>query len=424
MNNDKNQFHSLTLNRYPKPSDPSLKAWSAADEYVLENIGQNIDQNVSTETIRTLIVNDQFGAICCTLNHKHTTLWTDSLLSKISIQRNINRNSLDVSPRFINQTDSCFLINEQFDLVIIRVPKHNSLLTFQLECIAQHIHPQTRIVGVGMTKDIHKSNLKIFESILGETKTSLAKKKARLIFPQLTSSFFKTDTIKNIPATDQSPHRDILRSNSKTYEIKEPSIKVFGLPGVFSRDNLDIGSRVLLEYLPKTLPNKSLIDLGCGTGILGTIAAMQNPSLRVTFTDESFLGVESARETFTHNFNNKKETAEQTNDSEFSLSAEENASKYGKAFFKVTDVLDGLPDNSYDYILCNPPFHQQNVQTLTIANQMFREGARKLNPQGQMWIVANRHLQYKTSLKKVFNKVSIVSNHKRFIVLLASNPKR
>lgn len=415
-----NQFRGLILNRYPKPSDPSLKAWNAADEYLLSEI----EQDITTETLRTLIVNDQFGAICCAINSKNTTIWTDSLLSKISIERNITKNNLDISPRFINQTDNSFFTNELFDLVIIRVPKHNSLLTFQLQCIARHIHPKTRIVGAGMTKEIHKSNLKIFESALGETKTSLAKKKARLIFPQFVHSTSKAYGNKSIDTSEQSMHRDILDSNTKNFEIQEPPTRVFGLPGVFSRDSLDIGSRVLLEYLPKTDPNKSLIDLGCGTGVLGTIAAIHNPSLRVTFTDESFLAIESARETFTHNFNGKNKTSEPMNNQANELATEKQVCESSNATFKVTDILDGLPDNSYDYILCNPPFHQQNVQTLTIANQMFKEGSRKLNPQGQMWIVANRHLQYKASLKKVFHKVSIISNHKQFIVWLARNPKR
>ena len=44
------------------------------------------------------------------------------------------------------------------------------------------MHAGTVVVGTGMVKEIHTSTLNLFERILGPTKTSLAEKKARLIF--------------------------------------------------------------------------------------------------------------------------------------------------------------------------------------------------------------------------------------------------
>lgn len=71
---------------------------------------------------------------------------------------------------------------ERIDLLIVRVPKSLALLEDQLHRLAPAVHAGTVVVGTGMVKEIHTSTLKLFEQIIGDTKTSLAVKKARLIF--------------------------------------------------------------------------------------------------------------------------------------------------------------------------------------------------------------------------------------------------
>jgi 16S rRNA (guanine1207-N2)-methyltransferase len=408
-------FRDIQLSRYPTSNDPSLKAWNAADEYLLDAIAELPDKTYQN----LLILNDQFGALSCLTECKSTTLWTDSFLSQISIQRNLEANQISQNLKLINQTQDYLLPDELFDLVIIRIPKHNSLLKFQLESLSSHLTPESIIIAAGMTKEIHKSNLQIFESVIGATTTSLAKKKARLIYST-------PDPIKIVQHSkikqddDNNPNvYGRLKANSKIFHTSKPNLKVWGLPGVFSRENLDIGSRVLLDFLPKTNKHSRLIDLGCGTGVLGTVAAVQNSSLQVTFTDESYLAVESAKQTYMQNTH-----SECLPPAEILTSiADDLSSQEVEPSFIVTDVLDGLPNNHYHYILCNPPFHQQNVQTLSIANKMFRESSRKLTIEGELRVVANRHLKYRPTLNRYFSKVEIISNHPKFIVWVASKPK-
>ncbi len=371
------------LQRFPITKDKTLKAWNAADEHLLEWI----NENPLKQDDKSLIINDQFGALSCSLSEFQPTYWTDSYLSKTAIQNNLNANSLNQKLQHINQCEQQLAGGIKFDWVIIRIPKHNSLLSFQLKSLLPFIHRDTVILSAGMSKDIHKSNLKLFESIIGKTTTSLAKKKARLIFS-------KFDHL-----TTQSLNQNLLIDSACQFQIKQSGLNVIGLPGVFSRDSLDIGSNVLLQYMPETKASQKLLDLGCGTGVLGTIAAKQNPKLEVTFTDESWLAVESAKMTF------------QENISQIPLT-------------KVTDVLDGLTNNHYDHILCNPPFHQQNVQTLSIANRMFKESSKKLKNSGELRIVANRHLKYKPMLNQYFSQVQVISKDPKFVVWLAKKPKR
>ena len=381
-------INQLNLSRYPETGDASLRAWNAADEYLFECLREHNFH----KTDKILIINDQFGALTCGLINYDPYYWTDSLLSRTAIQRNLGSkansrfNSSECKATHVDQCENFIPEDLKFDLVIIRIPKHNSLLDFQLKSILPHIKQTTKIISAGMTKDIHKSNLKLFESIIGTTKTSLAMKKARLIFTNLDKK------------PSYNSHQEIVDSCLAIYKIPEIEITSIGFSGVFSRDSLDIGSRVLLQYMPETKPQQKLIDLGCGTGVLGTFAAKQNQELDVTFTDESWLAVASAIKTF-------------------------HANIADDASFSVTNVLDGLTDNHYDHILCNPPFHQQNVQTLAIANKMFKDSASKLNSNGELRVVANRHLQYRHSLQKYFSTVEIISKDPKFNVWLAKNPK-
>jgi 16S rRNA G1207 methylase RsmC len=54
--------------------------------------------------------------------------------------------------------------------------------------------------------------------------------------------------------------------------------------GVFSHKRVDSGTRLLVESM--TLPEKGrILDLGCGYGVVGIVAARLNPALEVWMTD-------------------------------------------------------------------------------------------------------------------------------------------
>ena len=63
---------------------------------------------------------------------------------------------------------------ERVDLLLVRVPKSLALLEDQLHPLAPAVHPGTVVVGTGMVTEIHTSTLRLFERILGPTRTSLA----------------------------------------------------------------------------------------------------------------------------------------------------------------------------------------------------------------------------------------------------------
>jgi 16S rRNA (guanine1207-N2)-methyltransferase len=348
------------------PRSP-LRAWDAADEYILHHVPDG-DQ-------KTLIVNDSFGALAVALADRDIRSISDSLLAMRAAESNLASNS-----RTADLVTSVEPVGGPFDLVVIKVPRTLGLLEEQLHTIRTTCHPQTVVVGAGMARHIHTSTLELFDRIIGSTTTSLAKKKARLIHAR-----FDPDLD---PGPNPWPKR-VLFDNS--YDVV-----VHG--GVFGGIKLDIGTRTLLTNLPS--PGTDLdrpldvVDLGCGNGIVGTTIA-GTMAVQLTLVDESYLAVASAVETFSTN--HPERTAAPL----------------------VDDCGESIPDASIDLVLNNPPFHLSDHLADTTAWKMFTQARRILRPAGELRIVGNRHLGYHTKLKRLFGNCEVVTSTPKFVVLSA-----
>jgi 16S rRNA (guanine1207-N2)-methyltransferase/23S rRNA (guanine1835-N2)-methyltransferase len=263
---------------------------------------------------------------------------------------------------------------------LLKIPKTTALLEQQLIDLQSVVSANTLVIAAGKANAIQKSTLALFEKYLGPTTTSLAKKKSRLVFCQ-------PDTTKH----HKSPFPTVWHTESPRFEISN-------FANVFARQQLDIGARLLLQHLPNA-HNKTVIDLGCGNGVLGLHVLHQYPTAKVMFVDESHMAVASAKQNI------------QTNMPE----------KLDQCTFLVNNCLDDFEQlsatNSVDMILCNPPFHQQNAITDHIALQMFTDAKRVLKRNGELHVVGNRHLDYPVKLKRIFGGYSVLASDRKFSIL-------
>ncbi|MDD5411241.1 MAG: methyltransferase, partial [Methylobacter sp.] len=180
------------------------------------------------------------------------------------------------------------------------------------------------------------------------------------------------------------------------YQLEGTSYLICNHANVFSRDSLDIGTRFFLQHLPGRQDACDIIDLGCGNGLVGLIAAERNPAATVHFVDESFMAVASAKDNFHRAFGQQRE-----------------------ATFQVGDGLTDFESASADMILCNPPFHQQNTVGDQIADSMFKQSRRVLRKDGELRVIGNRHLPYHLSLDRLFGAHSVVAANSKFVILKA-----
>ncbi|WP_421245600.1 methyltransferase [Aeromonas sanarellii] len=363
----------LTLYRYPRQNQDPLQAWDAADEYLINELAES--QQAPDGPV--IIMNDGFGALAAFLHAHAPVCVTDSHVSERATLANLTENGLD--PDAIRLQDALAPLPGAPALVVIKVSKYQALLEQQLLALRQVVTPATRILAAGKAKDIHTSTLKLFEKYLGETRTSLAWKKARLIHCT--------------PAAERPP---LPNPFPTVWPLEGSGMLIHNHANVFSRTSLDIGARFMLDNLPIHSARR-VIDLGCGNGVLGLSLLARDSEAEVTFIDESYMAVASARLNVEHNL----------------------PDALPRAHFLVNNCLDGVPVGSADRILCNPPFHQLQAITDHISWQMFTDAHRVLPQGGELWIVGNRHLDYHNKLKRLFGNAQVVASNSKFVILKA-----
>lgn len=368
---------TLVLHRHPRNKQETLQAWDSADEYLINYFNDNQLEKQLTDDGQMLLINDGFGALSCFFQAFKRTVISDSYLSINSIKLNMQRNHCAEDNILLQ--DSLQEFPKNVKVVLIKIPKTLSYLEYLLQQLREVISEDTIIVAAGKVKMIHSSTLQLFEKYIGTTKTSLAKKKSRLIF----STFEHQDV----------PEKEI----PLTWEIDKQGWKIHNHANVFSRNHLDIGGRFLMDNLPGGDFSK-VVDLGCGNGIVGMAASEAYPKAQITFIDESYMAIDSAR------INVMKNLPEEQSE---------------HARFVVNNGLVGFKSGIYDLVLCNPPFHQQQTITDHIAWSMFNDARFCLVEGGELVIVGNRHLDYQDKLERIFGNCELVTENKKFVVLRA-----
>lgn len=364
-------FANLQLERFPSHPNSPLQAFDAADEYLLEHLAE---QGLSSDS-RILILNDSFGALACSLAQEaKVTSSGDSYLAFKALQHNLKSNQISQSVNFIKSSE---IFNQEYDFILIRIPKILALLEEQLIKLKSSIKPTSQIIASGMIKHLPRAAGDLLEKYIGPVQASLAQKKSRLLFctPQARATF-------------ASPY-------PTRYTLKNPPFTLLNHAGVFCREGLDIGTQAFLPHLPQGQEALKVADLGCGNGVIGLTFAYHNPQAQLYFVDESFMAVQSAQDNWQTHFPSR--------------SAEINAA----------DGLADITPDSLDIILCNPPFHQQQVIGDFLAKSMFKQAQIALKSGGELWIVGNRHLGYHQILKRYFAKVDLISSNAKFVILKA-----
>ncbi|MFA5679202.1 MAG: methyltransferase [Pseudomonas sp.] len=367
-------FGTLELDRYPPTRNPTLLPVDAADLYLL----QSLADNAPDQQTPILVVNDHFGALACALalGGYQVISWGDSWLAERAMRLNAQHNDLQAGQiRFVNSQQRP---EGPVARVLLRVPKSLSLLQDQLSRLRPLLTEDALVVAGAMIKHLPPSAGDLLARHIGGYQASLGWKKARLLTARMDPGL--------PPATVSLTTR---------YALGETGVELSNLPGVFSRERLDVGTRVMLPCIPQGRDAQRVVDLGCGNGALGIQAALLNPQAQLSFVDESWAAVASAEANFA-------------------------AACPGRtAEFIVGDGLLDSPADSADLVLCNPPFHQQQVIGDEIAMRLFQQSRRALAEGGELWVVGNRHLGYHVKLRKFFARVEQVGGNSKFVVLRA-----
>jgi 16S rRNA (guanine1207-N2)-methyltransferase len=157
-----------------------------------------------------------------------------------------------------------------------------------------------------------------------------------------------------------------------------PGLGLWSQPGVFSWDRLDAGTARLAAALPPLSGRGA--DLGCGIGVLGR-SVLESPAVEaLAMIDIDRRAVDAARR-----------------------NVADARARFVHADARATP-LEGL-----DFVVMNPPFHEQGREATALGVAFIQAAARALRKGGACWMVANATLPYEAPLESAFRRTALVS---------------
>lgn len=190
----------------------------------------------------------------------------------------------------------------------------------------------------------------------------------------------------------QSPKVD---SDPKTwqYTLKGNTFTFTTDNGVFSKHEVDYGSRVLIDAFQ--VPNRegSILDLGCGYGPISLALAASYPARHIVGVDINERAIALA------DYNRQQ-------------------NKLTNITFKQSDQFTTIKEDRFAAILTNPPIRAGKE----VVHGMFEEAREALLPEGELWAVIQKKQgapSAKKKLEELFGQVDVVLKDKGYYILQA-----
>ncbi|MEK3888988.1 class I SAM-dependent methyltransferase [Bacillus sp. FSL K6-3431] len=177
-------------------------------------------------------------------------------------------------------------------------------------------------------------------------------------------------------------------------ELRDHTFRFKTDQGVFSKKEVDFGSRFLIEKFEMPKVEGPLLDLGCGYGPIGLSLAKGFPSRELHLVDVNERALALARDNAV-------------------LNAIENIEVY------ESDRFDGIDVKEFAAILTNPPIRAGKQVVHDILEQSFQY----LIPGGELWVVIQKKQgapSAQAKLEEIFGRVEIVAKRKGYYILKTS----
>lgn len=177
--------------------------------------------------------------------------------------------------------------------------------------------------------------------------------------------------------------------------VRGVSLEFVTAPGVFSGRDIDRGSLILAELMDVP-DNGAVLDLGCGYGFLGILAAKLKPSSTIFMSDINKLAVKLA-----------------------SINIKLN--NVSNATVKQGDLFKPFGSTMFDSIITNPPYSAG----MRVIERFVTESARYLTHHGSLQLVAPSRIKERIILliMRSYEDVAEVGGTGAYKVIKATKPK-
>ncbi|MCC7354694.1 MAG: class I SAM-dependent methyltransferase [Anaerolineae bacterium] len=266
-------------------------------------------------------------------------------------------------------------LDKPHDLAVVFLPKSRVLAEMTLALVAAALRPGAQVFLVGENGAGIRSSRAVLERSVGPVRYSDAARHC-VLFRATRDTGSASFNLDDWAA-------------GYTVEMREWTLRVISLPGVFSHGHLDEGTRLLLETLDSP-PLARTLDFGCGAGIIGATIKKMQPTAIVEMIDTSALALEATRRTLIAN----------------GLPSE------GISPSEVFSNAQGI----YKQIVSNPPFHTGVRTDYGAVTAFLKEAAQHLEGGGTLRMVANRFLRYQPLIEAWVGRCRVVAENRLYRV--------
>ncbi|MBS4216574.1 class I SAM-dependent methyltransferase [Neobacillus rhizophilus] len=163
--------------------------------------------------------------------------------------------------------------------------------------------------------------------------------------------------------------------------------------GVFSKREVDFGSRLLIESFTIPEINGPILDVGCGYGPIGLSIAKANPDRIIHMVDVNERALELAGENALLN-------------------------KIQNVKIYESDRLLSVKEDSFSAILTNPPI-RAGKKTV---HDIFEQAYERLAVEGELWVVIQKKQGAPSAMEKMkelFSNAEVIDKSKGYFIIRA-----
>lgn len=333
----------------------------------------------------------QLGVLLARRTRREVVLASDHGVAVEAARRTLLLNGLpkdDLSKRIrvVHGDGYGVLASESFDVVCLSIPKGKERMRRLIHLAAWYLNPGGRFYVAGPKRGGVLSALRFTKELFGGIETETyggGCRAACAVRPR-----------GSVPDPGDGFRLCEAEICGKTWRFyTHPALFAYGAQG-----QLDPGTRLLVESLDAK-PGERVLDLGCGSGIVGLILAHQLQG-RVVLVDISAAALEASRRTL---------------------------SLYGlselQAEIKSSDVISAVRGERFDVVATYPPAHQGWALDREAARQFVHGAARVLNPAGQVYVVGSAGLPFRRWLQEAFHCVEVLDDIKTHQLFRAERPR-
>ncbi|GAB3285033.1 methyltransferase [Sinomonas notoginsengisoli] len=365
-------FPFETLRRFPDVEAENLQAFDATDR-LLSARGAGLAASGGLAGHKIAVIGDAYGAITLQLAStglRGLRVHQDLVTGRLALAANAE--ALGLSGTFeSHELDRALLVGVR--LVLAQLPRGLAELEEIADSVARWAAPDVVVVAGGRVKHMTLAMNDVLRTRFADVVAGFAVQKSRL----LTAS-------QPLPVPDRPPF-----PLCSAHDDAGLTLCAYG--GAFAGPRLDVGTRYLLGFLDRVPPGTA-VDLGCGTGALAAAYALRHPAARVVATDRSAAAVRSARATMEANGLGQRVAVEHD------------------------DAGGQLPEATADVVLLNPPFHLGSSVHAGAGLKLIAAAGRILRPGGELWCIANSHLDYRSALQREVGRTEVAGRNRKFTV--------